>query len=346
MRYGTSGREKSRVLILRTEHFIPQSVPCKSRQNLVSMILSEKSRHSALFCSLAALASPSLGHRRCGWSEVLSLSPNCFFISIWREIWGRGWTATRYRSPLKPSVLLSSAQWGYCSYICSIPESSSWKTRSVCFERKLVFDIQCRSLENLHDILTQTVFTYADQDGFPGGSDGKESACNAGDPGSVPESGRSPGEGNGNPLQYPGKSHGWRSLAGYSPQGHKGLDTTEHLHFHLHDDQDGTYPDERMSQKQKPSPLMVPSFSASKGTGAQWASGDTEQRRKTSRGSPQQPSCKCLSHTPALKRSKDWSELQSRHPALHSLCMISNPKVLFYFKPLKKMKYSWSAMLC
>ena len=38
---------------------------------------------------------------------------------------------------------------------------------------------------------------------FPGGSDGKASACNVGDPGSIPESGRSPGEGNGNPLQYP-----------------------------------------------------------------------------------------------------------------------------------------------
>ena len=37
---------------------------------------------------------------------------------------------------------------------------------------------------------------------FPGGSDGKASACNAGDPGSVPVVGRSPGEGNGNPLQY------------------------------------------------------------------------------------------------------------------------------------------------
>ena len=35
-----------------------------------------------------------------------------------------------------------------------------------------------------------------------GGSDGKASAYNAGDPGSIPESGRSPGEGNGNPLQY------------------------------------------------------------------------------------------------------------------------------------------------
>ena len=37
---------------------------------------------------------------------------------------------------------------------------------------------------------------------LPGGSDGKASACNAGDPGSIPGSGRSPGEGNGNPLQY------------------------------------------------------------------------------------------------------------------------------------------------
>ena len=38
--------------------------------------------------------------------------------------------------------------------------------------------------------------------GFPGGSDGKESACSGGNPGSFPRSGRSPGEGNGNPFQY------------------------------------------------------------------------------------------------------------------------------------------------
>ena len=38
--------------------------------------------------------------------------------------------------------------------------------------------------------------------GFPGGSEVKASAWNAGDPGSIPGSGRSPGEGNGNPLQY------------------------------------------------------------------------------------------------------------------------------------------------
>ena len=48
---------------------------------------------------------------------------------------------------------------------------------------------------------------------------GKESACNAGDLGSTPELGRSPGEGQGNPLQYCclENPHGQRSLVGYSP---------------------------------------------------------------------------------------------------------------------------------
>ena len=41
-----------------------------------------------------------------------------------------------------------------------------------------------------------------EESGFPGASDGKESACNAGDPGSIPGAGRSSGEGNGYPLQY------------------------------------------------------------------------------------------------------------------------------------------------
>ena len=64
--------------------------------------------------------------------------------------------------------------------------------------------------------------------GFPGGSDGKESACSVGDPGLIPGLGRSPAEGNGNPLQYlPGKPQGWQSLAGYRPLGHKELDTVE-----------------------------------------------------------------------------------------------------------------------
>ena len=51
--------------------------------------------------------------------------------------------------------------------------------------------------------VTILIYTLVYQDmGFPGGSDGKESACNAGDLGLIPTLGRSPGGGNGNPLQY------------------------------------------------------------------------------------------------------------------------------------------------
>ena len=51
---------------------------------------------------------------------------------------------------------------------------------------------------SLPSFLKGTSITYI----FPGGSEGKASACNAGDSGSIPGSGRSPGVGNGNPLQY------------------------------------------------------------------------------------------------------------------------------------------------
>ena len=69
---------------------------------------------------------------------------------------------------------------------------------------------------------------------FPGGSDRKESACNAGDLGSIPRLGRSPGGGHGNPLQYSclKNPRGQRSLVGYSPCGHKESDTTGWLRTH------------------------------------------------------------------------------------------------------------------
>ena len=69
--------------------------------------------------------------------------------------------------------------------------------------------------------------------GFPGGSDGKASSCNAGDPGLIPGSGRSPGEGNGNSLQYSCLENSmdggawWATVHG----GHKELDKTEQLHI-------------------------------------------------------------------------------------------------------------------
>ena len=63
--------------------------------------------------------------------------------------------------------------------------------------------------------------TFTDYDsllGFPSGSDGKESTCNAGDPGSIPVWGRYPGEGNGYLLQYSFlENFVERSLVGYGP---------------------------------------------------------------------------------------------------------------------------------
>ena len=62
-----------------------------------------------------------------------------------------------------------------------------------------------------------------------GGSDGKESACNAEELGSIPGLGRSPGRGHGNTFQHSclENPHGQRSLVGYSPWGRKDSDMTE-----------------------------------------------------------------------------------------------------------------------
>ena len=69
--------------------------------------------------------------------------------------------------------------------------------------------------------------------GFPGGSEVKASSSNAGDPGSILGLGRSPGEGNGNPLQYPCLENlmdrgAWQATV---HGGCKESDTTERLHF-------------------------------------------------------------------------------------------------------------------
>ena len=89
-------------------------------------------------------------------------------------------------------------------------------------------DDNCVGL-TLYYIFFSVIITYS---GFPDGSEVKASASNAGDPGSIPGSGRSPGEGNGNPFQYSCLENpiDLRSLVGCSPRGHKESDTTERLH--------------------------------------------------------------------------------------------------------------------
>ena len=77
-------------------------------------------------------------------------------------------------------------------------------------KKKIISIRECQLLE--------IVWQYM---GFPGGSDHKESACNPGDPGSIPGSGKSPWkkEWQSTPVFLSGEFHGKRSLADYSPRG-------------------------------------------------------------------------------------------------------------------------------
>ena len=69
--------------------------------------------------------------------------------------------------------------------------------------------------------------------GFPGGSAGKESVCNAGDLGLIPGLGRSPGDGNGCPLQYSGLGNSMDCIAHGVTKSRSQL-SGFHFHFHFH----------------------------------------------------------------------------------------------------------------
>ena len=89
--------------------------------------------------------------------------------------------------------------------------------------------------------------------GFPGGSDGKESACNAGDLGLIPESRRSLGEEwQPTPVFLPGEFHGQRNPVSYSPWGRKELVMTEqltHTQSKLHASKSPFREDKRIKKK-------------------------------------------------------------------------------------------------
>ena len=116
-------------------------------------------------------------------------------------------------------------------YICkSLPRESIYFL--YFFLPSFSFFLSCSKIFFHLDSLQRALITYDLADIFrifPGGSDGKVSAYNVGALGSIPGSGRSPGEGNGNPLQYsymenPMDGGTW---LGYSPWSFKESDTTE-----------------------------------------------------------------------------------------------------------------------
>ena len=110
------------------------------------------------------------------------------FVAIWHKISGLDWWHVNGGPTLLHSIIfahgVSATLLPFC---CLIFTGSADKG----FEKRI------QRLKECGDCLL-----LKEQMRFPGGSDGKVSACNVGDPVSIPGSGRTPGRGNGNPLQY------------------------------------------------------------------------------------------------------------------------------------------------
>ena len=116
--------------------------------------------------------------------------------------------------PPSPHLELSNSLLGTCfliiSHLGSAPPDSSAVT--ICLQcRRPWFESWLEKIPWRRDRLPTPVFLD-----FPRGSDSRESACNAGDQDSIPELGRSPREGNGNPLQH-SYLHAFLPTAIYSP---------------------------------------------------------------------------------------------------------------------------------
>ena len=86
-----------------------------------------------------------------------------------------------------------------------VGQGESQKTK-LCFQNTRFMAeaafLRCGEGGAFHESVLRELASPLGKRGFPGGSEGKESACNAGGLGSIPRSGRSPGEGNGYPHQY------------------------------------------------------------------------------------------------------------------------------------------------
>ena len=91
-----------------------------------------------------------------------------------------------HSSPLLHTKLVSNNQWAH-------------QLNCLCLGQSGVYTHTHTKKAKAERISDTSIYT---EKGFPGGSECKMSACNAGDPGSIPGLGRSPGEGNGSPLQY------------------------------------------------------------------------------------------------------------------------------------------------
>ena len=159
-----------------------------------------------------------LGHKR--WWGLCLVSWNAVLGALNHLHWGCGTWSPDHRERPRTSPLLSK------SWSPSHPKPRCVSTLDVWVHQH---SDDSRPHLSSHPHFWASLYTLR---GFPGGSDGKESASNVGDWGSIPGSGGCPGKGNGYPLHYSCLENcmDQRSLVGHiSPWDCKELDTTERL---------------------------------------------------------------------------------------------------------------------
>ena len=103
-------------------------------------------------------------------------------------------------NPLQYSCLENPMDGG--SWRATIPEVAKSQTRLSDFTHSQMQVMKRKRVNKKSSTLLPKEMEAQSCHFFPGGSEGKASACSVGDPGLIPGLGRSPGEGNGNPLQY------------------------------------------------------------------------------------------------------------------------------------------------
>ena len=144
--------------------------------------------------------------------------------------------------------------------------------------------------------VVRTADNYTPEQGFPGGSDGKESACNVGDPGSIPVWRRSPGEGNGNPLQYSCLENSMDTRAwwfifrlsqrvGQDWAANTHTRTHTHTHTHTHTAQNNLQAKERVEVRKEPAARLDPK-GAKEGCGSQTQQSIAQFHSQLLRGLP------------------------------------------------------------
>ena len=134
-----------------------------------------------------------------------AFTPDSVFKSVLPNGSELTWQTSKFYSDIVPLIYVNKT---ICMVICPSTRFKLiilWPGRIICCQDypKMHFMDEgpgaILSFKTFLSFINRLLMTIT---GFPGGSEFKVSAWNAGDPGSIPGSGRSPGEGNGNPLQY------------------------------------------------------------------------------------------------------------------------------------------------